>query len=312
MQRLNVLQVGALTERFNQRLADEYNVTALWQQTDPQAFLAQHGGEFEVVATSARFGCSAELLAQLPNVKAICSFGVGTDALAVDVARDRGIAVSNTPDVLNDCVADLAMGLIIDTARGMSAADRFVRDGSWLMGNFPLARSVTGKRLGIVGLGRIGQAVVKRASGFDMQVRYHNRRQVAGSPLTYEADLLALAEWADFLVLTCPGGAATHHLISAAELAALGRNGILINVARGSVVDQQALVSALSNGTLGGAGLDVFAEEPLVPSELLALDNVVLLPHVGSGTAETRLRMEELVLANMLEYARHGRLVTPL
>jgi lactate dehydrogenase-like 2-hydroxyacid dehydrogenase len=194
----------------------------------------------------------------------------------------------------------------------MSAADRFVRDGGWLMGNFPLARSVTGKRLGIVGLGRIGQAVVKRASGFDMQVRYHNRRQVAGSPLTYEADLLALAEWADFLVLTCPGGAATHHLISAAELAALGRNGILINVARGSVVDQQALVSALSNGTLGGAGLDVFAEEPLVPSELLALDNVVLLPHVGSGTAETRLRMEELVLANMLEYARHGRLVTPL
>lgn len=312
MQRLNVLQVGALTERFNQRLADEYNVTALWQQTDAQAFLAQHGGEFEVVATSARFGCSAELLAQLPNVKAICSFGVGTDALAVDVARDRDIAVSNTPDVLNDCVADLAMGLIIDTARGMSAADRFVRDGGWLMGNFPLARSVTGKRLGIVGLGRIGQAVVKRASGFDMQVRYHNRRQVAGSPLTYEADLLALAEWADFLVLTCPGGAATHHLISAAELAVLGRNGILINVARGSVVDQQALVSALSNGTLGGAGLDVFAEEPLVPSELLALDNVVLLPHVGSGTAETRLRMEELVLANMLEYARHGRLVTPL
>lgn len=312
MQQRNVLQVGGLTDRFNQRLAAEHKVTALWQQADPQAFLAQHGAEFELVATSARFGCSAELLAQLPNVRAICSFGVGTDSLAVDVARDRGIAVSNTPDVLNDCVADLAMGLIIDAARGMSSADRFVRDGGWLKGNFPLARSVTGKRLGIVGLGRIGQAVAKRASGFDMPVRYHNRRAVADSPLTYEADLLALAEWADFLLLTCPGGSSTHHLISTAALAALGTKGILINVARGSVVDQQALVKALQNGVIGGAGLDVFADEPNVPSELLALENVVLLPHIGSGTAETRLRMEELVHANIAAFVSEGRLVTAL
>jgi lactate dehydrogenase-like 2-hydroxyacid dehydrogenase len=307
-----VLQIGPLTERFNQALASRYRVTPLWQQADPQAFLREQGGRFELLATSARFGCSAAQLACLPKLKAICSFGVGHDVLAVEAARARGIAVSNTPDVLNDCVADLAMGLIIDTARRMSESDRFLRAGHWVDGAFPLGRKVSGKRLGIVGLGRIGEAVVRRASGFAMAVRYHNRRPVTGSPHAYEASLIELARWADFLVLTCPGGAATHHLIDRAVLEALGPEGILINVARGSVVDEAALIEALQSGALGGAGLDVYAAEPEVPAALRELNNVVLLPHIGSASEETRLQMEQLVLANLQAFVDQGELLTPL
>ncbi|WP_137822926.1 2-hydroxyacid dehydrogenase [Pseudomonas sp. D(2018)] len=307
-----ILHVGPLTERFNQRLAHEHDVVPLWQQGDALAFLDAHGTAFEVVVTSARFGCSAAMLERLPNVRAICSFGVGYDAIAIEAARQRGIQVSSTPDVLNDCVADLAMGLLIDCARRISAADRFVRAGLWPAGNFPLARKVSGKRLGIVGLGRIGKDVARRAEGFDMLVRYHNRRPDADAPYGFEPDLLALARWADFLVLTCPGGAATHHLISAAVLEALGPEGILINVARGSVVDEPALVAALAEGRLGGAGLDVFESEPHVPEALFALDNVVLAPHVGSGTRDTRLQMEELVFANLRAFLDKGEVLTPV
>ena len=272
----------------------------------------EQGQQFELLVSSARFVCSIEQLARLPKLRAICSFGVGYDPYPLELLRERGIAISTTPDVLNDCVADLAMGLIIDTARQLSAADRFVRQGQWLAGNYPLTRKVSGKKLGIVGLGRIGQAIARRAEGFDMPVRYHKRRQDPDSPYGYAADLLELARWADFLVLACPGGAATHHLIDAEVLAALGPQGILVNIARGSVVDQPALVAALVNGTLGGAGLDVFEGEPKVPEALFALPNVVLLPHVGSGTVETRLQMEELVLANLQAFIERGQLLTPL
>ena len=312
MKKNQVLQIGPLTERFNRELAARYAVTPLWLQADPQSFLREQGGQFELLATSARFGCSAEQLSQLPNLRAICSFGVGHDALAVEVARDRGIPVSTTPDVLNDCVADLAMGLIIDTARRMSESDRFLRAGHWVDGAFPLGRKVSGKRLGIVGLGRIGEAVVQRASGFAMAVRYHNRKPLGGSPYAYEPQLIELARWADFLVLTCPGGTATHHLIDRAVLEALGPEGILINVARGSVVDQAALIAALRSGALGAAGLDVYAAEPQVPAALRELDNLVLLPHIGSASEETRLQMEQLVLANLQAFVDKGELLTPL
>lgn len=307
-----VLHLGPLSERFNRTLAERHGATALWQQADPQAFLREHGGEFELLVSSARFGCSAEQLACLPNLRAICSFGVGYDPYPLDLLRDRGIALSTTPDVLNDCVADLALGLMIDTARQLAAADRFVRAGSWLGSSFPLTRKVSGKKLGIVGYGRIGQAIARRAEGFAMPMRYHQRKENPASPHGYEADLLALARWADFLVLACPGGATTHHLIGAEVLAALGPQGILVNIARGSVVDQTALVEALLAGTLGGAGLDVFEAEPQVPEALFALPNVVLLPHVGSGTEETRLQMEELVLANLQAFIDKGELLTPL
>jgi lactate dehydrogenase-like 2-hydroxyacid dehydrogenase len=312
MNKPQILQIGPLSERFNRTLAERYKVTALWQQADPLRFLQEQGAAFELLVSSARFGCSATQLACLPNLRAICSFGVGYDPYPLELLRDRGIALSTTPDVLNDCVADLAMGLIIDTARRMSESDRFVRAGNWPGATFPLARKVSGKRLGIVGLGRIGEAVVQRASGFAMAVRYHNRRPLADCPHGYEASLIELARWADFLVLTCPGGASTQHLIGREVLEALGPEGILINVARGSVVDEPALIAALRSGTLGAAGLDVYAAEPQVPLALRELDNLVLLPHIGSASEETRLQMEELVLANLQGFIEHGRLLTPL
>ncbi|TBU96363.1 2-hydroxyacid dehydrogenase [Phytopseudomonas dryadis] len=310
MSRPNVLQVGRFPNRFNERLQRDYQLTRLWEQ--PQDFLAEHGATVDIVVTSARYGCSAEQLAQMPNLRAICSFGVGYDSIAVEQAKARGIQISTTPDVLNDCVADLAMGLIIDSARQMSASDQHVRQGKWLKGQYPLTRKVSGKNLGIVGFGRIGKDIAKRAAGFDMAIRYHNRRQDPGSDYGYEADLKALARWADFLVLACPGGAATHHLIDAAVLEALGADGILINIARGSVVDEQALVAALQAGTLGGAGLDVFEDEPRVPEALFEMPNVVLLPHVGSATEETRLAMENLVFDNLDAFIERGELVTAL
>lgn len=312
MRTIKVLQIGPLSERFNRTLAEQYKVTALWQQADPLGFLHEQGEQFELLVSSARFGCSVEQLACLPNLRAICSFGVGYDPYPLELLRERGIAVSTTPDVLNECVADLAMGLIIDTARRLSAGDRFVRAGSWPSAAFPLARKVSGKRLGIVGLGRIGAAVVQRASGFAMAVRYHNRTPLADCPHGYEASLVELARWADFLVLTCPGGAATQQLIGREVLEALGPDGILINVARGSVVDEPALIAALRSGALGGAGLDVYAAEPQVPLALRELNNVVLLPHIGSGSEETRLQMEALLLANLQAFVEQGELLTPL
>ncbi|WP_181297195.1 2-hydroxyacid dehydrogenase [Pseudomonas sp. Q2-TVG4-2] len=304
-----ILQLGPLTERFNRGLAAEHEVLTIWEQS-ADALLDGHAQRIEIVVTSARFGCNAALIERLPNLRAIVSFGVGYDAIDVAAAQARGIPVSNTPDVLNDCVADLAFGLVIDCARQMSRADRFVRAGEWPSGGLPLATRVSGKRLGIVGLGRIGEAVAKRSSGFDMQVRYHNRRPVEGSPYGYEASLIEMARWSDFLVLACPGGDATRHLVSREVLDALGPKGILINVSRGSVVDEPALVEALLEGRLGGAGLDVYAHEPKVPQALLDLPNVVLLPHIGSATEETRLAMEELLFANLRAFLECGELLT--
>ncbi len=304
-----ILQIGPLTERFNRGLAAEHEVLRFWEEGADE-LVNQHAQRIDVVVTSGRFGCTAELIERLPNLQAIISFGVGYDAIDVAAARARNIPVSNTPDVLNDCVADLAFGLIIDSARQMSRADRFVRAGEWSSGGLPLAKQVSGKRLGIVGMGRIGETVAKRSSGFDMQVRYHNRRPVEGSAFGYESNLVELAQWSDFLVLTCPGGESTRNLINRDVLEALGSKGILINVARGSVVDEPALIEALTEGRLGGAGLDVYAQEPNVPQALINLPNVVLLPHIGSATEETRLAMEELLLANLRAFLERGELLT--
>ncbi|MGE6995391.1 2-hydroxyacid dehydrogenase [Pseudomonas sp. NPDC047961] len=304
-----ILQIGPLTERFNRGLAAEHEVLRFWEE-GADALVNQNAQRIDVVVTSGRFGCTAELIERLPNLQAIISFGVGYDAIDVAAARARNIPVSNTPDVLNDCVADLAFGLIIDSARQMSRADRFVRAGEWPSGGLPLAKQVSGKRLGIVGMGRIGETIAKRSSGFDMQVRYHNRRPVEGGAYGYESNLVELAQWSDFLVLTCPGGESTRNLINRDVLEALGSKGILINVARGSVVDEPALIEALTEGRLGGAGLDVYAQEPNVPQALINLPNVVLLPHIGSATEETRLAMEELLLANLRAFLERGEVLT--
>lgn len=307
-----LLQHGRLMPALETQLAAEFDVHPLWKEADPAAFLTARGAEFVGLVTSARVGADAALIGALPALQVIASFGVGYETLDVEAAQRRGVAVSNTPDVLNDCVADLAFGMLIDAARGISAGDRFVRRGEWRRNAFPLATRVSGKRLGVLRLGRIGQAIARRSAGFDMEVRYHSRRPVANVCWDYEASAAALAEWADFLVVACAGGPATRHLVSANVLAALGPKGFLINISRGTVIDEQALVEALANKRIAGAALDVFENEPNVPDALLALDNVVLLPHIGSGTHETRRAMSDLVLSNLRSYFARGMLETPV
>ena len=307
-----VLQKGAYMPALEKVLGTEFAVHQLWKEADQTAYLAAHGGEFVGLATSARWGADAALIKALPNLKVISSFGVGYDTIDVAAATQRGIMVGNTPDVLNDCVADTAFGLLLDVGRGMSASERFVRRGDWQRGAFALQTRVSGKRLGILGLGRIGRAIAKRASGFDMDIRYHNRHRVGDVGFTYEPSLEALARWADFLVVASAGGPETRHLVSAKVLAALGPDGFLVNISRGSVIDEAALVEALVNNKIAGAGLDVFENEPQVPEALMSLDNVVLLPHIGSGTHETRQAMADLTMANLRSYFAEGRLLTPV
>jgi hydroxypyruvate reductase len=301
-----ILQQGRLLPYLEQALAQRYDLHPLYNEADPAAFLRAHGAEFVGLATSARFGADRKLMEALPHLKVISSFGVGLDTLDLACARERGVQVGYTPDVLNDCVADTAFGLLMDAARGFSASDRFVRRGGWLKGAYPLTTRVSGKRLGIVGLGRIGRVVARRASGFDMDIRYHNRRALTDVPYAYEPTLNGLAEWADFLVVISAGGESTRHLISADVLQALGPEGFLVNVSRGSVVDEQALIAALQTGQIAGAGLDVYQDEPNVPEALLGLDNVVLLPHVASATHETRRAMADRVLDNLAGFFANG------
>jgi len=301
-----LLQHGRLPEKTEAQLAGQYDVHPFWAETDPAGYLAQHGSEFVAMTTRAAIGVDAKMLAALPNLRVISSFGVGTDKLDLETARARGIAVGYTPDVLNDCVADTAFALLMDAARQVSAADRYVRRGEWLKGPYPLTTRVSGKRLGIVGMGRIGRVIAKRSSGFDMEVRYFGRKPQDDVDYGFEPSLEALARWADFLVVATSGGPSTRHLISASVLEALGPQGYLINIARGTVVDEAALVDALTHKRIAGAGLDVFESEPHVPEALFPLDNVVLLPHVASGTHETRAAMADLVFDNLQSFFASG------
>ena len=305
-----LLNNGRLPPALEARLAETYAVHSLANEADPKAFLAAHGAEFTALVTSGTVGADAALIEALPNLRVISNFGVGLDKIDVAFAQSRGIAVGYTPDVLNDCVADIAFGLLLDVARGMSAADRFVRRGNWLETAFPLARKVSGARLGLVGMGRIGRAIAQRSSGFEMDVRYHSRRPVAEVSWRHEPSLVELARWADFLVVITAGGPGTRHLINAEVLDALGPQGFLINVARGTVVDEAALVRALVERRIAGAGLDVFENEPQVPAELMPLDSVVLLPHIASGTRETRQAMADRVYDNLQFFFAEGRPVS--
>ena len=308
-----VLKVGPLKPSLTATLAEKYDALDLPLDDDRTSFLAEHGESVTAVVTSGSTGVDAALMTDLPNLGAIVHFGVGYDTTDVVLAEELGIGVSNTPDVLTDCVADTAVGLLIDTLRGFSAADRFVRDGRWpAEGNFPLTRKVSGTRVGIVGLGRIGSAIATRLTGFGCTISYHNRREVPGSPFSYVGSAAALAAGVDVLIVATAGGKGTEKLVDRQVLEALGPDGYLINVARGSVVDEDALVELLTERKLAGAGLDVFAREPHVPEALLALDTVVLLPHVASGTTETRAAMEALTLQNLDEYLAQGTLTTPV
>jgi hydroxypyruvate reductase len=253
-----------------------------------------------------------KLLSMLPNVKLIAICGVGYDGIDVGAAKERGIVVTHTPGVLTDDVADLALALVLSMGRRIPQADRFVRNGDWVSDTFPLTHKVSGARLGIVGMGRIGRAIAKRAAAFDMRIAYTGREAKADLPYMFYKTATALAAEVDFLVVAVPGGDNTKNLIGASVLQALGTKGYLINIARGSVVDQPALVQALKDKTIAGAALDVFWDEPKVDPELRRLPNVVLTPHIASATDETRRAMAALTMENLRAFYDKKPLPTPV
>jgi hydroxypyruvate reductase len=293
-----IIITAAEHEGTLERLQNEFTALKLWQDPDRDAALkaAAH------MRGLAHFGHSqvdGKLMDTLPKLEIISNFGVGVDQIDLAAAKKRNIIVTNTPDVLNECVADCALSLILNTLRKFPQAQEYLRAGHWpTRGTYPLTTSLGGKTLGILGLGRIGEAIAKRASAFGMRIRYHNRNK-KDVPYAYDADLVTLAKNSDVLLIVTPGGAATARLVNAKVLDALGPQGYVVNVARGSVVDEPVLLRYLQEKKIAGAGLDVFEHEPEVPPEFFALDNAVLYPHVASATMETRKAMGDLQVENL-------------
>ncbi|MBZ9676551.1 2-hydroxyacid dehydrogenase [Mesorhizobium sp. ES1-1] len=259
-------------------------------------------------------GIDAALMDALPNLELIASFGVGYDSVDAGHAAAKNIMVTNTPDVLTDEVADTAIGLLINTIRDLPRAETWLRDGSWArQGNYPLSRlTLRGRRVGIFGMGRIGQAIARRLQAFGLPVAYHNRRPVDGLEYEYHQTLKGLAEAVDTLISVVPGTASTEKAVNAEILAALGANGVFVNIGRGSTVDEADLAAALANGTIAAAGLDVFADEPNVPKALLDAPNTSLLPHVGSASEHTRRAMADLCVDNLVSWFTERRPLTPV
>ena len=308
---LQVLSVANLSPFFAEPLNAGYRVHQRLHETDSAAFERVAPG-IVAIAASGDSKVGADLIARLPALKIISVMGVGYDGIDVAAAKARGVVVTHTPGVLNDDVADLAMALMLDLSRQIARADRFVRAGRWPTGPLPLGRKVSGARLGIVGMGRIGQAIAHRAAAFGMSIGYTARSAKADLPHSFWPTPAALAAQSDFLVVITPGGAGTRKLIDAQVLRALGPTGCLVNVARGSVVDESALIEALQSGAIAGAALDVFEDEPNVPQALREMDNVVLTPHIGSATSQTRRAMAELALANLSARLEGRPLLTPV
>ncbi len=311
MSRPDIVQMSSLYEPTNQALDAKYTIHRYWSESDKEGLLARLAPTCEVVVTNGGRGIEGAILAKLPKVKLVSCFGVGVDAVDVDYCRQHGIAVTNTPDVLTDDVADLAIAMMLAVLRRVVQADRFVRAGDWKKGALPLGTSVASRKIGVIGYGRIGQAIGERAAAFRAEVAYQgpNRKPVDNR---YFSDLAEMARWADVLIAATPGGDGTRGLVSRQVLEALGPQGVFVNISRGSVVDQDALVELLVNGGLGGAGLDVFNNEPNVPEALFALDSVVLQPHHGSGTHQTRQKMGDLTIGNVEAWFAGKPLLTPL
>jgi len=311
MSRPEILTVAKLSPFYLEALDKHFVVHDRLHQTDPAAF-ALVAPRIRAIAASGDSQADAALINQLPGLEIISVMGVGYDGIDVAAARARGVVVTHTPDVLNDDVADLALGLMLSVARALPQADALVRAGRWPQGNMPLQRKMSGSRLGLVGMGRIGQAIAARAQAFGMPIAYTARNQRSHLPYRYFASTQALAAESDFLVVITPGGEGTRKLINAEVLRALGPQGFLINVARGSVVDEAALIEALEQGLIAGAALDVFENEPVVPERLRALSNVVLTPHVGSATVATRRAMADLAFANLQARFDGNPLLSPV
>ncbi len=297
----DILVTAPLPPFLYDPLKANYHCHDYYQSSHKPGLLAAEGARIRGLVQGGGTVTPTELLDQLPKLEIISVFGVGYDGVPVAYCKKRGLKVTNTPDVLTDDVADVALALILMTGRGFVRLNRFAQAGEWEKRGPELTTKLAGRKVGILGLGRIGKAIAQRVAAMGMQVAYTGRKP-QDVPYEYVRDLKALAAAVDFLVVACPGGEATKNIVNAEVLAALGKKGTLVNIARGSIVDEPALVAALKAGTIKGAGLDVFANEPHIPAELFAMENVVLLPHVGSATRETRQAMGDLCKANLDAY----------
>ncbi|MCO5090765.1 2-hydroxyacid dehydrogenase [Bosea sp. (in: a-proteobacteria)] len=307
-----IVQTGPLIAYAADQLRARFTVHELWKATDRAALLAAVAERVRGVAVAGHIRIDGALFDALPRLEILSGFGVGYDNVDAAEAGRRGLVVTNTPDVLTEEVADLTIGLLLATVRQLPQADRHLRAGRWLNGPYPLTSSLRRRSVGIVGLGRIGKAVARRLEAFGLPIAYHGRSRQGDVPHRYYPSLLDMAADVDTLISVAPGGAATRHLIDAAVLKALGPDGVLINVGRGSVVDQAALIAALRDKTILSAGLDVFEDEPRVPAELIAIEQAVLLPHIGSASVHTRQAMGQLVVDNLVSWFEGRGPLTPV
>jgi lactate dehydrogenase-like 2-hydroxyacid dehydrogenase len=312
MPKPEILMMGPYPAWDLDDLESSYKVHKLWEAPNRAAFLSEVGGNIQAVATRGEIGASADLMKALPRLEIVSCYGVGTDAIDLSHAKANGIRVTNTPNVLTADVADIGVGLLLAVARQIPQADRYVRDGRWRSANMHLVTRVHGKKVGIVGMGRIGVEVAKRLAAFDCPIAYFDINQRNDLPYTFVPDLISLAEQSEFLIMTLAGGASTQGIINADVLQALGREGILINISRGSTVDEAALLDALEHNVIKGAGLDVFWNEPNIDERFLTLENVVVQPHHASGTVETRQAMGKLVRDNLAAHFARQPLLTPV
>ncbi len=312
MSKPELLVVGPYPDWDMKSLEKDYSVRRLWEAADKVSFIAEHADKIQAIATRGDLGASADLMAQLPNLQIVSVFGVGTDGVDFSFARANNIKVTNTPDVLTGDVADLGMAVLLSAARLMPQGDALVRSGAWPKGGLPLTTRVFGKKLGVVGMGRIGRAFAKRAAGFDCEISYFSRSGQSSLPYRFFPGLLDLAHEVEFLVVTLAGGEGTKNIIDAEVLNALGPDGILVNISRGSTVDEEALLHALETRAIKAAALDVFWNEPNINPRFLALDNAVLHPHHASGTLETRRAMGQLVRDNLAAHFAGKPLLTPV
>ena len=308
----DIVVIGPMYPPTQARLEAEFTAHKLWEKPDRAAFLKNVADRVRGIAVYALHGCPANVIEALPRLEIIACMGIGVDRIDLACAKARGIHVTNTPDVVTEDTADIALGLMLAIERRLAAGDRFVRRGDWLKGELRFGRALRRRKLGIIGLGRIGSAIATRAAAFGMAIAYQGPRRKPDVPYVYFADPVALADWSEILAVACPGGERTHHLVNRVVIDALGPEGTLINIARGSVVDEAALVEALQSGRLGGAGLDVYANEPRVPEALFTMDNVVLSPHIGSATHDTRKAMGDLTVDNLLAHFAGRPLLTPV
>jgi lactate dehydrogenase-like 2-hydroxyacid dehydrogenase len=287
-------------------------VHRLWQAPNPEETLARIAPKIRAIAaTSHKAVVDAALMSRLPNLEIVVNYGVGYDHIDASWAAEHGVIVTHTPGVLDEEVADVAMALTLATIRKLPQAERYLREGQWREAPYPLTASLRGRTMGILGLGRIGKAIAQRAAAFGLDIVYHGRRQQADAPFLFYPTLIGMARACDILMIVAPGGADTRHIVNREIIDAVGPDGIIVNIARGSLVDQEALISALREGALLGAGLDVFDDEPNVPEALLALDNAVLLPHVGSASRHTRQAMADLMIANLASWLDGKGPLTP-